>query len=56
MKLRVATIFALAFAVTILSSCAKVGSERWCESMKETPKTEWSMDDAANFAKHCVKF
>jgi hypothetical protein len=38
-----------------LSACApKVGSERWCEAMGEQPKGEWSANDAAAYAKHCV--
>ena len=42
--------------VVFLASCAKVGSERWCNNMKEKPKVEWSIEDATNFTKHCVKF
>jgi hypothetical protein len=46
----------LVLGMAFLSSCAKVGSEAWCDNMKETPKGEWSMDDATNFTKHCIKF
>jgi hypothetical protein len=31
-----------------------VGSEAWCEKMKEKDKGQWSADDAADFAKHCI--
>jgi len=37
-----------------LSSCAKVGSERWCKNMKEKPNGEWTVDEAKAYAKHCV--
>ena len=38
-----------------LSACAhEVGSERWCNNLKEKPKGDWSMNEAGNFAKHCV--
>ena len=46
--------FALGLLV-IASACSpKVGSEAWCEKMKETPRGDWTVNDAAEFAKHCV--
>ena len=45
------------FAITCfaLGACSvEPGSEKWCESKKEQPKSEWSMDDAATYAKHCL--
>ena len=39
----------------LLAACApEVGSERWCKMMDETPAGDWSMNDAADYAKHCV--
>jgi DUF3012 family protein len=49
-------ILPVVLCLMFLSSCAKVGSERWCDNLKEKPKVEWSVEDASNFAKHCVKF
>jgi len=38
-----------------LAACApEPGSTAWCEAKKEQSKTEWSMDDAGTFAKHCL--
>lgn len=38
-----------------LSACSPpVGSEAWCRKMKETPKGDWSTNDATAFAKHCI--
>jgi len=38
-----------------LSACApEVGSERWCNNLKEKPKADWSVNEAGNYAKHCV--
>ncbi|WP_428634471.1 DUF3012 domain-containing protein [Sedimenticola sp.] len=38
-----------------LAGCApEVGSEKWCANMKEKPKGDWSANEAADFAKHCV--
>ena len=39
----------------MLSGCpAKVGSERWCKNMRDKPKTDWSANEAVDFAKHCI--
>jgi hypothetical protein len=32
----------------------EVGSDAWCEKMKETPKGDWSANDAADYAKNCI--
>lgn len=42
-------------AALLLNACsAEVGSDAWCADIKEKPKSEWSSNDAGNFAKHCV--
>lgn len=41
--------------VVFLSACSpKVGSEAWCTDMQSKPKGDWTANDAADFAKHCV--
>lgn len=38
-----------------LAACSpEVGSEKWCANMKEKPKGEWTANEAADFAKHCL--
>ncbi|MCU7797863.1 MAG: DUF3012 domain-containing protein [Candidatus Thiodiazotropha sp. (ex Semelilucina semeliformis)] len=37
-----------------LSGCAQVGSERWCNNMKDKAKADWTAGEAADFAKHCI--
>jgi hypothetical protein len=38
-----------------VTGCApEVGSESWCKSMEEKPKTEWSIKDAGSYATSCV--
>ena len=38
-----------------LSACApEVGSEKWCTQMKEKPKGDWTVNEAADFTKHCI--
>ena len=41
--------------VILLAGCApEVVSEKWCENLKEKPKADWSMNEAADFTKHCL--
>ena len=38
-----------------LSACKpEVGSKEWCEELKEKPKGDWTANEAADFAKHCI--
>lgn len=42
-------------ALTILTACEpKVGSEKWCKKMDETPKADWTLSDAGDYTKYCV--
>lgn len=52
---RIAAIgFALVFSLGIAACSLQVGSDAWCEKMKERDKAKWSTEDAGNFAKHCI--
>ncbi|HEY7771663.1 MAG TPA: DUF3012 domain-containing protein [Marinagarivorans sp.] len=44
----------LSFLLVALAGCAKVGSERWCERLAEKPKTDWTVNEASGYAKHCI--
>ena len=38
-----------------LMACApEVGSERWCENMREKPRGDWTANEALEFARSCV--
>jgi hypothetical protein len=40
---------------TWLAACApEVGSERWCEQMREKPRGDWTANEALEFARSCV--
>lgn len=39
---------------TITACSPEVGSDKWCAQMKEKPKADWSANEAADFAKHCI--
>lgn len=42
-------------ALVLFSACSpEVGSEAWCDDMKEKDKGEWTANEAADFAKNCV--
>ena len=42
-------------SIPLLLSCSpEVGSDAWCEKMKDTPKGDWSTNDAGQYAKNCV--
>ncbi len=42
-------------ALFMLAACTpEVGSDGWCENMKEKPKADWSTNEAGSFAKHCI--
>nr|WP_194436418.1 DUF3012 domain-containing protein [Vibrio fluminensis] len=34
--------------------CTEVGSEEWCEDMKQKAKGDWTANEATDFAKHCI--
>jgi len=55
MKITVARIGGALFVLAAVAACEpEVGSERWCESMRDTPPGDWSTNDALDFARHCV--
>lgn len=41
-------------AVASFACAPEVGSDAWCERMNETPKGDWSMNEAGDYAKHCL--
>lgn len=54
MKNAVTTIIAV-LSFGILSACSvEVGSKQWCEDMDKKPKGEWTVNEAGDYAKHCV--
>jgi hypothetical protein len=41
--------------IVMFAGCSpEVGSEEWCEDMKEKPKGEWTANEAADYTKHCI--
>ena len=44
----------LLFTCLLPSSCAKTGSDAWCENMEEKPKADWTANEAGDYTKYCV--
>jgi hypothetical protein len=45
----------LTFTLVLLSACSpEVGSQAWCDGMKDKPKGDWTANEAADYAKHCL--
>ena len=47
-------IFLLLFVCLLMTSCAKVGSDAWCENMEEKPKGDWTANEAGDYTKYCL--
>jgi hypothetical protein len=46
---------ARALLAAAAAGCAsEVGGSRWCEKLAQRPKTDWSLNEAADYAKHCL--
>ena len=44
----------VAFALFATACSPEVGSKAWCEKLAEKPKGDWSANEAADYAKHCL--
>jgi hypothetical protein len=38
----------------VVACTPEVGSDAWCEAMRDKPTGDWTANQAADFAKHCV--
>ena len=41
-------------SIFIVSCSADIGSEEWCEELKEKPKDNWTANELTHYAKHCI--
>jgi hypothetical protein len=48
------TILLTAGLFLLLTSCAKVGSDSWCENLNEKPKGDWTASEAGDYTRYCV--
>ena len=51
-------ILALALAAIVsvfaLACSPEVGSDAWCERLRDTPKGDWTANEASDYASHCL--
>jgi len=48
-------IFLTATLTLLFTGCSpEIGSDKWCEKMKEKPNGEWTLTETKEFAKNCV--
>ena len=46
---------AIALVTVLLAACEpEVGSKAWCDTMNAKPKGDWTANQAADYAKHCI--
>ena len=45
----------LSLLLILTAGCApEVGSEKWCNQLKEKPKGNWTANELTDFTKHCI--
>lgn len=54
MKNHLVRLFLIVALVQNLGCSAVVGSDMWCEVMKEKSEGDWSFNEAKAYAKHCI--
>jgi len=54
MKKILLVMFALILALSFSACAPEVGSKSWCARMKEKPKGDWTSNELADYAKHCI--
>lgn len=54
MMRRVSVLFAIAAFASLLGCAPEVGSDTWCKKLDEKPKGDWTANEAAGYAKHCI--
>ena len=50
----VSAVLALSMSGLTAGCSPEVGSDAWCENMAEKPKGDWTANEAANYARHCL--
>jgi len=52
---KIFTLLVLFSIIIGFTACApEVGSDKWCKRMAEKPKGDWTANEAADYAKHCL--
>lgn len=52
---KIITLLAITALISLVSACSpEVGSPKWCKAIEEKPKGDLTMNEAKDYAKHCV--
>lgn len=54
-KFKIVRLAAPIALLVLLGACSpEVGSEAWCEDMKQKAKGDWTANEVGDYAKHCI--
>jgi Protein of unknown function (DUF3012) len=48
------TLAVLGVAILLAACAPEVGSERWCEAMRDKARGDWSANEALEYARSCI--
>lgn len=54
MKKIILAVMLSSFAFIAAGCSPEVGSEAWCQQMKEKPKGDWTATETKDYAKYCI--
>jgi hypothetical protein len=54
MKRMTIALLTLGIAAALTACKPEIGSKAWCEAMQAKPKGDWTANEAADYAKHCL--
>ena len=55
MKTKLSAVLSSLMLSFLVAGCSpEVGSDAWCQDLKDKPKGDWTANEATDFAKHCV--
>lgn len=48
------SVFFVLFLILSGGCAPEIGSEAWCTQLQKQPKGDWTMNEASDYAKHCI--
>ena len=51
---KLAIVLTLLMTISLAGCEPEVGSDAWCEKMEDQSAGDWSLNDAADYAEHCL--
>jgi hypothetical protein len=53
-RISIVTVTLVIEALSAAACAPEVGSERWCNAMRDKPRGDWSANEALDFTRHCL--